>query len=77
MYKLQLTEKQATALVELLISHGEWVDVLDPQDRELFAIIHQASQDLAPVFEYVERETKRKREEEHARHLEANKKAAN
>jgi hypothetical protein len=74
MHKLQLTEKQASFLIEMLVNHAEWADPLDQEDRILYAVIQEASEAMPKVFQHVTRlkQEERKREaEEHRKRREA------
>lgn len=70
MYKLELTEKQASFLVEMWVNHAEWADPLDQEDRMLYGLIEEASQSMPKVFDYVTR----LKQEERKREAEANRK---
>lgn len=73
-YKLELTDREASFLVEMLINHGEWADPLDLEDRILYAVIHKTSESMPAIFQEAKRlkQEERKREaEEHRKRREA------
>lgn len=73
--KLELTPEQLDYLLTMLVEHAEWIDPLSEEDRKLIGVLDTLAKQQTDIFAVVLNKTKQRREEEHARHLEANKKA--
>jgi len=53
MYNLELTEEQAEVLINLIVEHAEWADVLDSEDRKLITILDAMEYQMMPLYEGV------------------------
>jgi hypothetical protein len=74
--KIELTPEQLDYLLTMLTEHAEWIDPLSEEDRKLIGVLDNIAGQHPDMFAVVVKATKQRREEEHARHMEANKKAA-
>ena len=75
MYKVELSEQQAKFLVEMLLDHAEWADVLSKDDRVLFSVVDAIEYQLPNLFDEIVEEKLSYRAEAEKKMLEERKNA--